>query len=363
LSRQARRVLGERQRAALERATAAVVADPDADVEADLRRLQTYERLLQALEGSERRNKLVAAVIGLACVAAIGAALVVRVPATRVTLFADATSATFTLAEPWRWEHPASGAGAIRLEGFDDVDLPAGMAAELAPAGAGSLDFAGGSLSLAALSVGPDARVTLEADDGGADVFVKGGEIAGELTLTGAIEVAGAATGAGDDWTSARFDLALPEIVAFASHPVGAVPAQLRIGREDPISFFGVGVRSLSFARERASGPGSVGFESTIRDGRLVIAETRREVPLRRGDHVEIGDAVDGRLVDVVIGDTLEVAFEGKAGSVDMVQAGTRTDLRPTLLEYVYHNERLIFVWSALGVIWGMAWSVRRALV
>jgi hypothetical protein len=121
-------------------------------------------------------------------------------------------------------------------------------------------------------------------------------------------------------------------------------------------------VRSLSFARERASEPGSAGFESTIRDGRLIIAETRKEVPLRRGDHLEIADAGEGRLVDVAIGDAVVVAFEGKAGTVDLLQAGRRTDMRPTLLEYAYHNERLAFVWGALGMVWGLAWSVRRTL-
>ena len=85
-------------------------------------------------------------------------------------------------------------------------------------------------------------------------------------------------------------------------------------------------------------------------------------MPLRRGDHIEIGDAAEGRLVDAAIGDTLRVAFEGRAGSVVLVQAGLSTDLRPTLLEYVYHNEFVVFMWSALGVVWGLAWSLRRAV-
>jgi hypothetical protein len=358
LKRRARRTLEERRVAVLERAAAAAVADPDADVAADLARVQNYERLIAALDASGPRNRLMAAVMGLACVTIIGTAQVVRVPATRVSLAAEADSATFTLAEPWLWETPASGAGPIRLVAFDDVDLPDLMAAELKLGAKDSLDFAGGSLSLASLSIAPDARVTLEADDGAADLFIKGGEVAGELTLTGAVEVAGGAAATGGDWSSARFDLSLPEIVAFAARPEGAVPAQLRIGREETIDFFGVGVRSLSFARERASG---TGFESTIREGRLVIAETRKEVPLRRGDHIEIGNATEARLVEVSIGDALRVAFEGRAGSVVLVQAGLATDLRPTLLEYVYHNEFVVFMWSALGVVWGLAWSLRRA--
>ena len=37
--------------------------------------------------------------------------------------------------------------------------------------------------------------------------------------------------------------------------------------------------------------------------------------------------------------------------------------MRPTLIEFAYHNERLVFVWSMLGAIWGLAWSVHRALL
>ena len=256
LKRRARIILKERRLELLDRAAAAAAADPEADVGAELAKAQTYERLIEALDGSSQRRRLMAAVIGIACVTVVGTAQVVRVPTTRVSLSAEADSATFTLTEPWLWETPASGASAIRLVAFDDLDLPALMAAELEPSTKDPLDFAGGSLTLASLSIAPNARVTLEADGGSTDLFVKGGHVAGELTLTGAVEVAGGMAAAGGDWLSARFDLPLPEIVTFAARPEGAIPAQLRIGRDESIGFFNVAVRTLSFARERASGTG-----------------------------------------------------------------------------------------------------------
>ena len=243
------------------RAITKVIANPSADVESDLKRIQAYEQLLQTMERAEKRNKLTAVLVGIACVTLISLAQIVRMPAASITLFANARSATFTLSEPWRWENPVVGAKFIRLEAYDEVDLPASIRRVVRN---GALDFAGGSLSLASLNIASDARVTLESGDGTTEFFVKDAEVEGELTIVGQVEVASGSLAEAQEWPSASLDFNLPEIVVFSAHPSGAVPARLRISGEDHIGLIGVGVQSLSFARERPSGPGNTSFELTI---------------------------------------------------------------------------------------------------
>lgn len=357
-----RRRLRELRRRDLDSATEEILLDPSSDIGPALKRVENYGKLLSLEDDIARRGKVKAVAIGILCVTVLGLGQVIRMPATRISLTAQAETVTFTLSEDWLWENPAGGSELVRVGGFSDVELPSALAAGIEEMSTEVISFSGGSLSLAKLYAGSGGRATLEVNEDEFALFVKDAQVTGELTLNGSVELESGSITSGDEWASAELDLVFPEIVTFSGTSTGAVPAQLIVDQKAEIRLNNVPVRSLSFARERASNPGSVGFESTIHSARLVISETREEIVTRRGDHIEIGDASDARLLEVVVGDTVDVAFEGKASSVALVQAGTRTDLRPTLLEYLYHNERLVFLWSALGIIWGMAWSVRRAI-
>lgn len=362
MKRRERRLL-ERQRGAyLGRAADALAADPGADVAAELERVETYGKLIQAGRTAGRRERLIAAVIGIVVVTLAAATQMIRMPSAGITLVAEAASVTFTLADPWRWEHPASGAHAVRLENFAEIDLPPTFDTPDTWEGGRWIDVAGGNLSIASLSLTEDARVTLEAEADSIDLFVVGGRMSGDLTLLGAVEVeAGTDSRDGETAGGAR-SFPLPEIVSFASPGDGIVPVHILIRDENPLTFQDVRISSLAFARETPLEAGQTVFRSTILEGKVTVSDTRAVVPLNRGDHLELAGGETARLVHLGLDESIEVAFEGEVERAQLVQAGVRRDLRPTLLEYVYHNERLVFMWSALGFLWGFLWSARKTL-
>lgn len=364
MKRSERRRLERQIQSHLRRATAAVKADPGADIDGDLDQIEKYSRLISASRQVDHQERAVATAIGLLCVTLVAATQIIRMPSTSVTLAVDGTSATFSLAETWRWDNPAAGVEEIRLESFAELGLPPSLMLGPDSAEDSWIDFSGGQLTLATLSIAEGSRVTVETADGATDLFVLGGAVGGELTLAGELEIAAGSSAVLPEARrrSSRQALPLPEIVSFASEGEGIVPARLSIRGGADLSFEDVRVASLSFARETALEPGRSGFVSTIREGVLSISDTGRQVQLRRGDHLEIGGREGARLVHLTVEDQLQAVFEGRVDRLDIIQAGNRRDLRPTLLEYLYHNERLVFLWSALGLLWGLAWSLRRAI-
>ena len=305
---------------------------------------------------------MLAVAIGILCVTLVGLGQVLRMPVSRITLLIEASSATFALANDWVWDASISGAERLRLVGFDDVKLPSAIAGTFQATSTDAYDFAGGRLALDSFSAGTGGGVTIESADGTTDVFARRAPVKGQLTLMRKVEVSAGSNAVGGTWTTVTSDAILPEIVTFSARSNAAVPVHVQIEGGGAVSMDNIGITALSFARERASGPGAIEFESTIMSGEITFPETRKEIILGRGDHLEIGDATEARVINLSIEGGITVAFEGKASVISLVQAGKRSDLRPTILEYLYHNQFLAFLWSALGIVWGLAWSVRRTI-
>ena len=51
--------------------------------------------------------------------------------------------------------------------------------------------------------------------------------------------------------------------------------------------------------------------------------------------------------------------FEGKVRSASTGPSGFERELQPSLLEYLYHQQRLGFFWAAVSFLWGVLWSAR----
>ena len=52
-------------------------------------------------------------------------------------------------------------------------------------------------------------------------------------------------------------------------------------------------------------------------------------------------------------------------GTVERVAVGARgreRDVTPSVLAYLYHNQRLAFLFAAASFVWGALWSLRRLI-
>ena len=129
----------------------------------------------------------------------------------------------------------------------------------------------------------------------------------------------------------------------------------------EPLVLNDLRVQGLSFLRDIAEQPGTVGFVSTLIDGRLVLSDTTETVDLRAGEHLSL-QGVTGRVTEMRVGDPLSITFEGSAREIRTGPEGFQHDLRPTYFGYLYHEKRLPFFFSTIGFLWGMLWAIRKML-
>jgi len=148
----------------------------------------------------------------------------------------------------------------------------------------------------------------------------------------------------------------IPGIITFY-HDTARTPAVLRVTPRDELELFDLAVQSMSFAREATDSDTS--FRSGIVDGKLIILSTGEEVPLGPGSRLRL-DGVDGVISKMTIGSSgATLAFEGKVKDAFTGSPGFERELQPSLLEYLYHQQRLGFFWTVVTFLWGVLWSAR----
>jgi hypothetical protein len=131
----------------------------------------------------------------------------------------------------------------------------------------------------------------------------------------------------------------------------------------EPLTLRDIAVTGLGFFEERAAGAGPAGFASQITRGRLTLTDTGQQIVLAPEAALRLGDT-QGRVASLRIGrDGIGVVFEGTVAEVTLGSAEFTRDLKPSLLEWAYHQQRLGFLWGALTFLWTLGWSVRRLLV
>lgn len=356
------RELRARRDAALREARVAALDRPDEDLRAKIERIEAYDRLLAATPKHRWRELAWAVAVAVVCVSLLGAALSIRVPSARIVLEVTAGTATVALAEPWQFNDSAAvQTRLLSLREVEELELPAVPGMPEALVESAWVDVDGGRVALAALSFADGNTLTFEVGPGrDVNLYARGASLAGAVTLTGSQRLA-AGQGISDGGTAHETNFAVPEIISFRSGGQGAVPTQLRIVPERPVELYDMRVQRLSFTRDIPSEPGGIEFVSTIEGGRLTLSDIGRTVPLRKYEHLSLRE-VSGRVPRLLIDDGIELVFEGSAAQVRLGPRGFQQDLTPTIAEYLYHNQRVVFLWSALAFTWGVLWSARRML-
>jgi hypothetical protein len=348
--------------AALREARTAALDSPDPDLRARIERIEAYDRLLAAAPRQRWRELAWAVAVALVCVSLLGAALSIRVPSARIVLEVTAGTATVALAEPWQFNDSAAvQTRLLSLREVEDLELPAAAGIPQASMESAWVDVDGGRVTLTELSFGTGSAVTLEVGpERDVNLFARGGSLQGAVILTGAQRLA-AGQGISDVGTSSQTNFQIPETISFRSGGEGAVPTQLRFVLERPVELYDMRVQRLSFTRDIPSEPGGIEFVSTIEGGQLTLSDIGRTVPLRKYELLSLRE-VDGRVPRLAIDDRIALVFEGTAAEVRLGPRGFQQDLTPTIAEYLYHNQRVVFLWSALAFTWGVLWSARRML-
>ncbi len=365
-----RRLLKERRRRLVDEAAARMVSEQPGDPAAALGEIRAIDEVLAALPRSPWQRLRRPLAVGLACVLLAGAAWMLTIDRiglrTPLTLSAEATSATITTARDW------STNGAVALVGPEKPEIRIEEAVLLFSDPAKGFDRLDASFSLRArsddmawsrLHAPLATSITFEKKDGRKlDLYLRGSTASGDIQLRRRVELKWRSLEA--EGGAAAFETPVLEHVTFQvlADQSKAVPAHLALWPEDDLAFTDIPVSRVVFLRDRSfDDVDEASHASTLLSGSLRLRDVDKTTALARGDHV-IMSGVEGRVRQLLIGERISVEFEGSVDSVVLGASDERRTLTPTLLAYVFHNQRLDFLFVAASFVWGMIWSLARLL-
>ncbi|HEV2955314.1 MAG TPA: hypothetical protein VGX95_04285 [Xanthobacteraceae bacterium] len=327
----------------------------------DLARLKEYEQLIDLARRPTRTNLIAAAAVGAACLLIAGFAWAWRVP-TKVhgTITADAI--TFRLADAWHWSgNWRLSDGLFRIDEVEELTLPPELSAQPELRGRAWLDVERGQPALSDLEL--DAHGTLgllRNPTGTIHLLIAKAALRGHAQISGApVLSAGEMPAQPASLRTSQWEI--PGIIGFYDSGQRSIPARIELSAKDSIVWRNIPIDRLSFVQEAGAGEGPT-FISGIRSGTLTVSETDEKFTLREKDHLSL-DLAWGIIQELELGsDVLRISFEAQARKVSSGVTGLEVDLAPTLLSYIYHQQRLGFFWGFVGVLWGALWSARQLL-
>ena len=326
-----------------------------AEVGADLAALRELEAVIAALPQARPRPPVAPILIGLASVLLVSAAWIIPISAlgirTPIVLEASSSSLELTLARDWRWTGSIDlEPGRLRLEDaaarFSDPALmPDGATAD------DDLLIKADRLRMEGLESAAGMRIAFETTpDAGIGVFFRGGHGGGAASIAGN----GTVTGAG---LARAFAFDVPRQQSFGAPGPSALRASVEFQPARPIELSGMEAAAVTFGRLASV---EEGFVSGLRSGLLRLPDSAESHDLLDGQAVQL-ESFGGRVSRLQIGgDGVELALQGTVSRVAIIGQVSARDLTPSLLSYLYTNQRLAFLFGAISFLWATLWSARR---
>jgi len=195
-------------------------------------------------------------------------------------------------------------------------------------------------------------------------LYITGGGASVNILVNGTVRVDWAKIGASMPLTRS-FSVDIPERMTFTAPQQQGVPATILFEPDGPVMLRDFKVSSLRFGHESAHASEDPMFVSTVREGILRIPDVIENYDLSVGYSV-ILSGLEGHIQKLLIGedaeDAIVVNFEGTVQRVAVGPQSRERDVTPTLLAYLYHNQRLAFLFTAASFLWGTLWSIRRLI-
>jgi hypothetical protein len=339
----------------------AEAAVSDGKVGEDIKQLEAYEKLLAVLPRSMFREMYPAILIAGACLLAISVAWTIRMRTTRIHLETRTNAVSMRLAAPLAWEGTwRVGSSVVRLQEFSKLELPPELGTFAPLTERAWLEITGGTIKLTRLDFSQDALVSINRNESGqVEVLTLDKTFQGQLDVAGTPRIsAGSSPESSIHLLTATFDP--PGTVTFYDAGRPGIPARLRVSPLENVELRRLPIRSLSLFTETTNAEQESSFSSGITTGEMTLSDTGEAVELKEGDPLYLNDA-KGLVSALVIGpDALQLSFDGEVHGVSVGPRGFERNLKPTLLEYLYHQKKLTFFWSGVTFLWGLIWSGRR---
>jgi hypothetical protein len=224
-----------------------------------------------------------------------------------------------------------------------------------------------GTVRVDDLFFGRGALLTIATNETGtADIVATGAPFRGEMEISGEVSGHGG-LGLNEDLPLETFISDMPPgRFAFKYSGQGArgQPPSIQGLPAEALALSDIEVTNLSFDEEvpKPGAPDHIIFTSQIAAGTITITDTGEKITLNPSATLRLMD-VRGRIADLWLGSQeVHVKFEGTANKITLGNDDFARNLKPTILEWLFHQQRLGLFWGALTFLWGIFWSARRLI-
>lgn len=354
-----KRLKSERTRRMSAVARALLDADDLGAAKENLAWIDASSQLMRSVRQATQDKWMV--VIGCCCVLVAALAWTLRIPSAHVSFEIESKTVALVLAEAWTFSHPLA-LDRVVLDGFSTVSAPGVNLEERSdPAEeAGAAILEGGVITLEGLTLQANADVEFGETGEELQMSIKGAAVPVVLLVEDAemmLEI-------GDRRRTMRIVSRPddpPETVSFTCERTGAAPAMIKLNTQERWEFSDIRPEEIRFLEEYP--PGSGTFQSAIQVGKVTVLETGSTEDLVERDLLVLEGAKSKRLRVSKTENGMMVSFEGSVTTILVGPPGFEKNLKPTFLAYLYHQEPLAILWSAVAFLFAVMWRIRNAML
>ena len=345
---------------ALRKAVDDIKASDMESVDDNIRNVERFDRIIEGLSfQGQNRTKWIAAAIFAACLIVLWVLVEFRMPRAKIVVDLETTGIEFQLNEDCLWEDRLQLlTERLLIEHFEELQLPFPDMNTGNPVEISSLAIHDGTAVLDQLFIEKNSTVSIfNNTDQTLDIIFGRAPFEGRLQIGGEPWITVRKQQGTLIWNGKIGPLSIPETIRFKSTGAGGVKSLLRVKTNAQMVFNDLQVRRLVFSRPESGAR----FVSTIESGKLLLSDINGRRELFSGDRLSLEGPV-GTIRRLSVGSGTKVRFEGTAEKILTGPEGHDYELTPTLLEYVYHNQRIGLISGAFLMVWGILWGAKRLL-
>jgi len=352
------RLIAQRQRAVAE--TAEKISRNE-NVDEYVKRIDAYTKLLALMPTSRLRSIWMPTILAAFCLFIASTAWTLHVPTAKLHVEVRTSDVSFRLQKNFKWEG-AWQASMARLDDFSSIEVPP----ELRTGGPLSqrawVDIESAGIRFTRLEANEEARLAFARDGSGTiHALVRDRPLRGSIDVAGRARISGG-SGRAIDIASTTLTFDPPGTFGFIDDGHSLDPTGLRIKTNDKLTLKSLAVRGIGFMSEATDEEQQTSFVSGIVEGKVVISQTGETVDLGSGDVLRLRGS-DGLISRFdVTSDGVQLVFDGVAKQAWLGASPPNRNLKPTVLEYLYHEQKQSFFWAAVTFLWGFVWSIRKML-
>lgn len=335
-------------------------------------------QIAEAIEKVERQKraalrKRTIANTGLVTVLALSLGLLIKIPATDIILSVESNGFDFTSAHPGETlllKSTIESTG-IRIADTDYFDaLPIGHPALLRAPGdlpaSGDIKLMANSITLGDLTVTPandSTSFTIDQYQSNIDIYTDAKSLSGHIDFHLPSQRPGAFTATIDGIASplnTGVNSEHSQTRYFRTRPQAdlVVPRSIQLLGVDSLSLVIENLSTAEFSRQYP--PGSGKTQSTVLAGNLVLLDTGEEIEIRADESLDFECRDCTQHAIFLEKDRLRFTLRGSVEELNWGYRERQSNQVPSVLEYLYLNQKIAMLWGAVLFIYGFIWRFKR---